>query len=207
EAKPSSADGTAPERVWESRTPPNTPNVEGRTQPCGPRRISHPRPTTAHAIRKDGTVAPPPPRDQGRPGDRAGGTGGYRRTGGTGGGRRDQPADRADRNGADRSGGDRRTFRGGPPGTSPRRDRSAAPGGREGGYGRSGGSPGSDRSSGARGYGQGPTGGDRGYGQRAGGDYPRGRGQDRGDDRQPGRGRPFDRDDRQAGRRDGPARG
>src|SRR5436305_13020337 len=74
EAKPSSADGTAPERVWESRTPPNTPNVEGRTQPCGPRRISHPRPTTAHAIRKDGTVAPPPPRDQGRPGDRAGGT-------------------------------------------------------------------------------------------------------------------------------------
>src|SRR5204863_10165427 len=83
EAKPSSADGTAPERVWESRTPPNTPNVEGRTQPCGPRRISHPRPTIAHAIRKDGTVAPPPPRDQGRPGDRAGGTGRYRRAGGT----------------------------------------------------------------------------------------------------------------------------
>src|SRR2546430_11562834 len=26
EAKPSSADGTAPARVWESRTPPNTPH-------------------------------------------------------------------------------------------------------------------------------------------------------------------------------------
>ena len=29
EAKPVSADGTAPDRVWESRTPPNTTNRKG----------------------------------------------------------------------------------------------------------------------------------------------------------------------------------
>ena len=37
EAKPSSADGTAPERVWESRTPPdNNVTVEGRPPWGGP---------------------------------------------------------------------------------------------------------------------------------------------------------------------------
>ncbi len=37
EAKPSSADGTAPARVWESRTPPNTnPPLRGPQPPRGP---------------------------------------------------------------------------------------------------------------------------------------------------------------------------
>src|SRR5919202_326831 len=41
EAKPSSADGTAPARVWESRTPPNTTSPQGPpTTPRGPLRAA-----------------------------------------------------------------------------------------------------------------------------------------------------------------------
>src|SRR3954454_11956985 len=50
EAKPSSADGTAPERVWESRTPPDKLSIEGR--PLGRPSIRLPGP--AHTASPDG---------------------------------------------------------------------------------------------------------------------------------------------------------
>ena len=58
EAKTASADGTAPARVWESRTPPPTPQEKGGARPAAPpsclpppflRRPRHPAPAPADA--------------------------------------------------------------------------------------------------------------------------------------------------------------
>src|SRR3954464_16058943 len=56
EAKPSSADGTALVRVWESRTPPDNLPVEGRPIRVGPRLRS----AIGGAIRKDVPVSSGP---------------------------------------------------------------------------------------------------------------------------------------------------
>src|SRR6266545_1404410 len=132
EAKPSSADGTAPARVWESRTPPDKTSVEGRPEPGRPSTFA------CMNVGNDGPVNTPGPnegrrdrdRDNGRAGERRGGPGGH--------------GDRTPRREPPR-GGDRRPYRpGGGDGRGFRDDT-------RGGYRRDDRSGGSDRGGADRG--------------------------------------------------------
>ena len=52
EAKPGSADGTATDRLWESRTPPQHNKTRGTAPPHGVPSLTIPTPTTSHQAKR-----------------------------------------------------------------------------------------------------------------------------------------------------------